>query len=213
MSKQKAHKYDKLCKDLLQQIAAAAPESEPSIYGLAVLTRAGWLQVGCSCFDTHISLCTRFDEPHLARSLVIGMNPYSGKWNHYLQPETAALRVSALFARLWPTSEELPRVQFLGAISRLVESRRKWMLDRYVFGPLAERKHLPVLRQPGVYNSSLSVWAQPGQLSFSDQDRDAFWDCAAEFGAVAAAIERQLADAAAAALLNATSDPPDAPTF
>ena len=200
MSKQKAHKYDKLCKDLLQQIAAAAPESEPSFYGLAVLTRAGWLQVGCSCFDTHISLCTRFDEPHLARSLVIGMNPYSGKWNHYLQPETAALRVSALFARLWPTSEELPRVQFLGAISRLVESRRKWMLDRYVFGPLAERKHLPVLRQPGVYNSS-------------DQDRDAFWDCAAEFGAVAAAIERQLADAAAAALLNATSDPPDAPTF
>lgn len=200
MSKQKAHKYDKLCKDLLQQIAAAAPESEPSIYGLAVLTRAGWLQVGCSCFDTHISLCTRFDEPHLARSLVIGMNPYSGKWNHYLQPETAALRVSELFARLWPTSEELPRVQFLGAISRLVESRRKWMLNRYVFGPLASHKHLRIVGQPGAYNPMMSIVAQPGQISFSDQAAIEFWDCAAEFGA-------------AHNLLNATSDPPDAPTF
>lgn len=184
MSKRKPHKYEKLCTDIMKQITALAPESEPSVYGLAVLTRAGWLQVGCSYFDDHITLCTRFEEPHLARGQVIGMNQYSGKWNHFLRPDTVATRVGELFARLWPTHEELPRAQFLGAISRLVAARRNWMLDRYIFGPLAERKHLPVLGQPGVYNPAMCVWAQPGQASFDDQDRDAFWACAAEFGGI-----------------------------
>jgi hypothetical protein len=180
-SKRKRRDLERLCQTLRDQIKAAAPESEPSAYGLAVLTRAGWLQVSVSSDDDEIVVHTRFEEPHLAHDQVIGYNRHSGKWNHYLQPETATTRVNELFVQLWPTPEELPRAQFLGAIGRLVTARRNWILDRCLFGPLAERKHLPVLGQPGVYNPAMSIWLQPGQASFSDQDRNTFWECAAEF--------------------------------
>lgn len=145
---------------------------------ISVLTRRGWASVSCypcSAFRNELNLFVKFEQSGL-RSFYD-----SPKWNHFLDVATAVDRAVYLFESLRPNAEELPRVQFLAAVGRLLSERRSWHFDRRIFGPLANRLHLRVLGQPGCYSTRPGVWQQADVPTFAKQDEAAFWDIAAEF--------------------------------
>jgi len=151
---------------------------------VCVLTRSGWASVSCFpclAFQNELNLFTRFEQSGL-RSFYV-----SPKWNHFLDATTAVERAVYLFSSLRPSPEELPRIQFLAAVGRELARRKSWHWDRRILGPLAGHVRpghvrLRVLGQPGCYSANLGIWQQADVPTFAEQDEDAFWEIAAEFG-------------------------------
>lgn len=156
-------------------------------YDAAMLTKRGWLTFSVSVDkatapfhasrgirkirSTVITFHSRFEIPALTLA-------GTSKWNHYLESTEDVIE---LLKRLQPAAEDIPRLEFLGACGRLFNDRKHLFFRHALREP--RKKRLRVLGQAGQYSPSMSIWYQPGQESFAEQDAKGFWATVAEFGA------------------------------
>jgi len=101
-----------------------------------VLTTCGWLEVSAhpSHFNGELELNTQFQNT-------------GKKWNHYLPAADIVTQITDLFARLVPRAQDVPALQFAGAMQDLYMARCDWLMGRCMFNlKLATKKRVIVIQ-------------------------------------------------------------------